>query len=88
MADYNSAFTGAQIDENITKAATAVQPGALATVATSGAYDDLTGKPTLGTAAATAAADYATAAQGTLTAIGGMDGVEALAAMGLTAVTE
>jgi hypothetical protein len=66
MADYNSAFTGAQIDENITKAATAVQPGALATVATTGAYSDLTGKPTLGTAAATAAADYATAAQGTL----------------------
>jgi hypothetical protein len=66
MADYNSAFTGAQIDENITKAATAVQPGALATVATTGAYSDLTGKPTLGTAAATAAADYATAAQGAL----------------------
>ena len=30
----------------------------------SGAYADLTGKPTLGTAAATAASDYATAAQG------------------------
>ena len=33
-----------------TKADTAVQPGSLATVATSGAYADLTGKPTLGTA--------------------------------------
>lgn len=31
----------------------------------SGAYADLTGKPTLGTAAATAISDYATAAQGT-----------------------
>lgn len=31
----------------------------------SGAYNDLTGKPTLGTAAATAATAYATAAQGT-----------------------
>lgn len=35
-----------------TKADTAVQPGSLATVATSGAYADLTGKPTLGTASA------------------------------------
>lgn len=34
------------------KADTAVQPGSLATVATTGAYSDLTGKPTLGTAAA------------------------------------
>lgn len=32
----------------------------------SGAYADLTGKPTLGTAAATASTDYATAAQGVL----------------------
>ncbi len=36
----------------------------LATVATSGAYADLSGRPTLGTAAATAATDYAPAAQG------------------------
>ena len=62
-----------------TLAASATQPGDLATVATSGeyvdligrptlfsgAYNDLTGKPTLGTAAATASTDYATAAQGT-----------------------
>ena len=38
----------------------------MATVATSGAYNDLSGKPTLGSAAATASTDYATAAQGTL----------------------
>ena len=57
-----------------------LQPGDLATVATSGSYNDLsnlptlfsgayadlTGKPTLGTAAATASSDYATAAQGAL----------------------
>ena len=48
MADYNSAYTGVQIDENIALAATATQPGDLATVATTGAYNDLTGKPTLG----------------------------------------
>ena len=36
----------------------------LATVATSGAYGDLTGRPVLGTAAATASTDYATATQG------------------------
>ena len=64
MADYNSTYTGAQIDANLALAATAVQDADLATVATTGAYSDLTGKPTLGTAAATAAADYATAAQG------------------------
>ena len=38
----------------------------LATVASTGGYSDLTGLPTLGTAAATASTDYATAAQGTL----------------------
>lgn len=71
------------------KADSAVQPGSLATVATTGAYGDLSGKPTipaaqvasdwnassgvaailnkptLGTAAATNASAYATAAQGT-----------------------
>lgn len=36
----------------------------LATVATTGTYADLSGKPTLGTAAATASTDYAPAAQG------------------------
>lgn len=39
--------------------------GDLATVAVTGAYSDLTGRPTLGTAATTDATDYATAAQGT-----------------------
>ena len=68
MADYNSAYTGVQIDENIALAATATQPGDLATVATTGAYTDLSERPTLGTAAATASTDYATAAQGTLAA--------------------
>jgi hypothetical protein len=38
----------------------------LAAVATSGAYADLSGRPTLGTAAATDATAYATAAQGVL----------------------
>ena len=66
MADYNSTYTGVQIDANLALAATATQPGDLATVATTGAYTDLSGKPTLGTAAATAATDYATAAQGAL----------------------
>lgn len=41
-----------------------VQPADLATVATSGAYADLSGKPTLGTAAAANVTDFATAAQG------------------------
>ena len=66
MADFNSAFTGEQIDAGIGKADTAVQPADIATVATTGAYADLTGLPTLGTAAATDATDYATAAQGAL----------------------
>ena len=48
----------------ITSIGTATQPGDLATVATSGDYDDLTNKPTLGTAAATASTAYATSTQG------------------------
>lgn len=43
-----------------------VQPGDLATVATSGDYDDLSNKPTLGTAAAQNTTAFATAAQGAL----------------------
>ena len=43
-----------------------VQPSDLATVATSGAYPDLSGLPTLGTAAAADTGDFATAAQGAL----------------------
>lgn len=57
--DFATAAQGALADS-------AIQSGDLATVATTGAYADLTGKPTLGTAAATASTDYATAAQGTL----------------------
>ena len=68
MVDYNSSYTGAQIDANLALAATAVQDADLATVATTGAYTDLTGRPTLGTAAAAATGDFATAAQGTLAA--------------------
>lgn len=56
---FASAAQGALADS-------AVQPGDLATIATTGAYADLTGKPTLGTAAATDSTDYATAAQGAL----------------------
>ena len=46
--------------------ATAVQPGDLATVATSGLYTDLSNTPTLGTAAAENVTAFASAAQGAL----------------------
>lgn len=46
------------------KADSAVQPGSLSTVATTGAYSDLTGRPSLGSAAAASTGDFATAAQG------------------------
>ena len=49
----------------LTTNGTATSWDALSTVADTGAYADLTGKPTLGTAAATDASVYATAAQGT-----------------------
>lgn len=48
---YATAAQGAEADS-------AVQPADLATVATTGAYSDLTGKPTLGTAAAAATTDF------------------------------
>ena len=48
-----------------TTADNAIQAADLALVATSGAYTDLSGRPTLGTAASTASTAYATAAQGT-----------------------
>lgn len=47
------------------KADSAVQPAAMADVATTGAYSDLSGRPTLGTSAAEASTAFATAAQGT-----------------------
>ncbi len=56
----------AAVTASLGLADTAIQPADLATVATTGAYSDLSGLPTLGTAAATDAADYATAAQGLL----------------------
>ncbi|MQX37872.1 hypothetical protein [Roseospira navarrensis] len=56
-SDYATAAQGARADS-------ALQPGGLATVATTGAYGDLIGRPTLGTAAGAAVADFATAAQG------------------------
>ena len=46
------------------KADTAIQPGALSAVATSGQYGDLSGRPALGTAAAQNSTAFATAAQG------------------------
>ena len=49
--NYATAAQGAAAD-------TAVQPGDLATVATTGAYGDLSGRPTLGTAAAAATGDF------------------------------
>lgn len=55
-ADWNAVSGDAQILNKPT----------LATVATTGAYSDLSGLPVLGTAAATDADDYATAAQGLL----------------------
>ena len=57
-----------------------VQPADLATVATTGAYSDLEGKPALGSAAAANTTDFATAAQGAFadTAVQPGDGVSAL----------
>ncbi len=60
-ASRGTAWDAAAVDA----AAAAAAVAALATVATSGDYADLTGKPTLGTAATTDASAYATAAQGT-----------------------
>ena len=55
--DYATAAQGAKAD-------TAIQAADLATVATTGAYSDLSGKPTLGTASAQDVGYFATAAQG------------------------
>lgn len=53
-----------QTQASLSLAESALQPGDIAPVATSGNYSDLSGKPTLGTAAAQDAAAFATAAQG------------------------
>ena len=66
--------TGAQIESAINAEIQALDtridnlstPPTLAPVATSGAYSDLTGRPTLGTAATANTGDFATAAQGLL----------------------
>lgn len=52
------------------KADSAVQPGSLATVATTGAYGDLSGKPTLGTAASHDVSFFATPSQALLQVTG------------------
>lgn len=44
---YNSNYTGAEVDVLLGKADTAIQSDDLATVATSGSYEDLTNKPTI-----------------------------------------
>ena len=66
-AAKGSPLTHNEVDANFTNLNTdKAETSALAAVATTGAYSDLTGKPTLGTAAATDATAYATAAQGSL----------------------
>lgn len=69
-AEKGSPLTAAEHDTNFTNIENEVNAKAasasLATVATTGAYSDLSGTPTLGTAAATASTDYATTAQGDL----------------------
>jgi hypothetical protein len=66
-AAKGSPLTHTEVDANFTNLNTdKAETSALAAVATTGAYSDLTGKPTLGTAAATDATAYATAAQGSL----------------------
>ena len=63
IADGTIASTklDASAQASLVKADTALQPGGLALVATSGAYSDLSGQPTLGTAASTNSTDYAPA---------------------------
>lgn len=67
-AGKGSPLTYDEVDSNFTNlkatADSAAPASSLATVATTGAYADLSGKPTLGTAAATNSTAYATAAQG------------------------
>jgi hypothetical protein len=56
---------GGSLSYNSTTGIISYSPPILALVATTGAYNDLTGRPTLGTASTTNSSDYATAAQGT-----------------------
>lgn len=66
IATYDPQGIGADAFDlsNMTDFLPAAQVSGLATVATSGAYADLTGKPALGSAAAAQSTDFATAAQG------------------------
>jgi len=65
LDDTNTAHKFVTSDQ-ITLIGGALQYNAAATVATSGSYNDLLHKPTLGSAAATDSSSYATAAQGAL----------------------
>ena len=80
-AGKGSPLTHDEVDANFNNLnSDKVETSALATVATSGLYGDLSGTPTLGTAAATDATDYATAAQGSLadTALQPLDNISEL----------
>lgn len=64
LTTKQSIAVNAATPEQGAKADTAVQPGSLASVASSGNYSDLNGKPTLGSAASQNSSAFATAAQG------------------------
>ena len=68
LATTAEATTGTDTTRAVTPAGVKAVADTKAPVSHTHAYADLTGKPTLGTAAATASTDYATAAQGTLAA--------------------
>lgn len=74
----------AALDQVDTALLSRVLSSALATVATSGAYGDLSGRPTLGTAAAAATGDFATAAQGALAAAAVQSARQVLPGVGLS----
>lgn len=79
-SDFATAAQGALAD-------TAVQPGDLATVATTGDYADLTGKPTFGTAAAADTGDFEPAgAVSTHAALA--TGVHGISAFGATLIDD
>ena len=64
LATIAEATTGTDTTRVVTPAGVKAVADTKASVSHTHAYADLTGKPTLGTAAATASTDYATAAQG------------------------
>lgn len=81
--NYATAAQGAAAD-------TAVQPGDLATVATTGAYGDLSGRPLLGSAAAAATGDFDAAGAATAAVaaipVDGAAGVASLRTLGAGAL--